>query len=413
MNKPHVLIIVQNLSVPYDRRVWLECNSLIDAGFEVSVICPRAKGDKKKEQLNGVDIYRYAPAPMTAGVLSFLVEFIYCFIRTFILSLKVHVRNRIDVIQTCNPPDTYWALGLFFRIFGTSFVFDQHDLCPEIFDARFGEKPGMLKRLLRKGLVLCEKANYATACRVISTNESYFKIATTRGNKKQNEVKIVRSGPNPDRLYKIDPDPKILGSHKYLLAYIGVMGPQDRVDIAIDALNLIINKHDRRDIGLALLGDGDCFEELKMQATELGLNEYVTFTGRANDEAIRKYFSTASIGIAPDPATPFNSHSTHNKIMEYMIFGLPVIAFDLKETVNSGRDAVHIVKENADPEAMAQAILDLLGDDERRKRMGEYGLDRVSSELIWDYQSPNYVSTINEAFSFSKRGKKSAQKISS
>lgn len=332
MNKPHALIIVQNLSVPYDRRVWLECNSLIAAGFDVSVICPRAKDDSKKESLNNVKIYRYAPPPMTSGVMSFLLEFTYCFIRTFVLSLKIHAKNRIDVVQTCNPPDTYWALGLFFRLLGATFVYDQHDLCPEIFDARFGENPGMLKRILRAGLVWCERRNYKTACEVISTNESYRELAMTRGKKSLEHVTIVRSGPNPERLYPIEPDASILGKHKYLLVYIGVMGPQDRVDIAIDVMDYITHEKNRDDIALALLGDGDCFAELKARTTKLKLDDCVEFTGRANDDVIRRYFSSAALGIAPDPATPFNSHSTHNKIMEYMIFSLPVVAFDLHET---------------------------------------------------------------------------------
>ena len=407
VNKPHVLIIVQNLSVPYDRRVWLECNSLVDNGFDVSVICPRAKGDSKRETLNGVRIYRYAPAPMTSGVLSFLVEFTYCFIRTFILSLKIQFRKKIDVVQTCNPPDTYWVLGLFFRIFGSTFVFDQHDLCPEIFDARFGENPGILKRLLRKGLVLFEKGNYRTACKVISTNESYRELALTRGQKSDSDVVIVRSGPNPERLYPVEKNTELLQGHKHLLVYIGVMGPQDRVDIAIDSLNFLHKEMDRSDVCLALLGDGDCYEELQAQVKDLGLEDHITFTGRANDETIRKYFSSASLGIAPDPATPFNSHSTHNKIMEYMIFSLPVVAFNLKETIKSGKDAVRVVGENASPAAMAKEIAQLLDDENERKKMGEYGRQRVLDDLVWSHQSKAYVDVINDAYHLSRRGKSS------
>lgn len=406
MNKPHVLIIVQNLSVPYDRRVWLECNSLIDNGFDVSVICPRAKGDKKTEELNRVKIHRYAPAPTAKGVFSFLYEFTYCFLRTTILSLKIHIRNRVDVVQTCNPPDTYWALGLIFKLFGASFVFDQHDLCPEIFDARFGEDLGLGKRALRKGLVWFEKANYATACKVISTNESYLNLAITRGKKDPKDVVIVRSGPNADRLYPCEPDVEILGDHKYLLVYIGVMGPQDRVDIAIDAMDIIVNQLCRTDICIALLGDGDCFQELKLQSDMLNLNDHVMFTGRANDEVIRRYFSSASLGIAPDPATPFNSHSTHNKIMEYMIFSLPVIAFDLKETIKSGQDAVRVVSQNANPQAMAKEIVHLIDNEKTRKEMGDFGRERVLKELVWEHQSQAYIDVMKDAYNCSRRGKK-------
>ncbi|MFN8015314.1 MAG: glycosyltransferase family 4 protein [Acidimicrobiia bacterium] len=391
MKKKHVLIIVQNLSVPYDRRVWLECNSLIDNGFEVSVICPRAKNDSKKETLNGVNIYRYAPPPATASVFSFLLEFSYCFIRTFILAIKIHLKKRINIIQTCNPPDTYWLLGLFFKLFGVSFVFDQHDLCPEVFDARFGESQSFSKRILRSGLVFLEKMNYSVASKVISTNESYFEIATSRGKKKKEDVVIVRSGPNPDRLYPIEKDESLLQGKKYMLVYIGVMGPQDRVDIAIDAMNEIVNSLDRKDVKLALLGDGDCFNELQNQTKELGLENYVEFLGKANDEVIRKYFSSASIGIAPDPATKFNSHSTHNKIMEYMIFSLPIVCFELKETIKSGQDALSIVEENADPVAMAKAIVALLDDEEAIKSKGLFGRDRVLKHLTWEHQSQAYV----------------------
>lgn len=404
VNKPHFLIIVQNLSVPYDRRVWLECNSLIESGFDVSVICPRSKGDKKRETLSGVKIYRYAPPPATKGVLSFIVEFAYCFIRTFVLSLVIHSRRRIDVVQTCNPPDTYWALGLFFKIFGTTFVYDQHDLCPEIFDARFGENVSGMKKFLRAGLLWSEKMNYTTACKVISTNESYRELALTRGGKSTDDVTIVRSGPNPEKLFSVDVDATVKRSRDYLLVYIGVMGPQDRVDIAIDAMSELVNRRGRKDVSLALLGDGDCHAELKEQTTQLNLDEFVTFTGRANDEVIRQYFSSADIGIAPDPATPFNSHSTHNKIMEYMMFSLPVIAFNLKETILSGQDAVMVVEENASPLAMADAIEELLGDDVRRKEMGEFGYERAHNKLIWKHQSPAYVSVMRSAFQLSKRG---------
>lgn len=405
MSKPHVLIIVQNLSVPYDRRVWLECNSLIDDGCDVSVICPRSPGDKKRETLSGVKIYRYAPPPATKGVLSFLIEFTYCFIRTFILSLIIQARHRIDVVQTCNPPDTYWALGLVFRLFGASFVYDQHDLCPEIFDARFGTQTTGMKKLLRAGLVWCEKRNYTTACKVISTNESYRELALTRGKKSPDDVTIVRSGPNPDKLYPEEPDANLKKPGTFLLVYIGVMGPQDRVDIAIDAMNELVHNRSRSDISLALLGDGDCLAELKEQTQKLHLADNVSFTGRANDEVIRKYFSSADLGIAPDPATPFNSHSTHNKIMEYMMFSLPVVAFNLKETIKSGQDAVYVVDDNANPLAMADTIEELLNDDVRRKRMGEFGYKRVMSELIWEHQSKGYVSVMRSAYELSRRAR--------
>lgn len=403
MKKPHVLIIVQNLSVPYDRRVWLECNSLIDNGFDVSVICPRAEGDTKKEILNNVHIYRYAPPPMTAGVVSFFVEFAYCFIRTFFLSIKIYSRRRFHVVQTCNPPDTYWLLGMFYKMFGCTFVYDQHDLCPEIFDARFGTDAGGFKKILRKALAWLEKRNYSVACEVISTNESYRELAISRGKKNPEHVTIVRSGPNPDRLYLTEPDSAVLGHHKYLLVYIGVMGPQDRVDIAIDALNEIINVRGNKDYCLALLGDGDCFTELQDQVRRLDLTDHITFTGRADDEVIRRYFSSAILGIAPDPATEFNSHSTHNKIMEYMIFSLPVIAFDLKETKKSGQDAVYIVDKNADPVAMADGIELLVQDENKRRSMGEYALKRVMDELIWDHQSDHYVGVMMSAYKKSRR----------
>lgn len=405
MNKPHVLIIVQNLSVPYDRRVWLECNSLVENGFDVSVICPRSEGDSKREKLNDVEIYRYAPAPMASSAVSFFIEFAYCFLRTALLSFKIHAKKKIDVVQTCNPPDTYWALGKIFKLVGATFVFDQHDLCPEIFDARFGTNKSAWKKSLRKLLLVFERLNYSTAVKVISTNESYKAIAQDRGKKDENDVVIVRSGPNEDRLYPIDPNKKILGDFEFLLVYIGVMGPQDRVDIAIDAMDEIVNVRGEKRVALALLGDGDCFEELKAQTKKLALNENVVFTGRANDEVIRDYFSSAHLGIAPDPATPFNSHSTHNKIMEYMIFGLPVVAFDLKETKKSASKAVSIVQENADPKAFADRIMELLKDEKTRNEMGKFGRERVLKELVWSHQSPNYVSVIQQALEKSKRFK--------
>jgi len=381
-----VLIVVQNLSVPMDRRVWLECAALRDAGLGVSVICPRNPGEAADETLEGVRIRRYRPAPPARGPAGFVLEFVWCWLLTAWLSVRCARAEGFDVLQACNPPDTYFALGALWKLAGKRFVFDQHDLCPEVYRSRF---PGG-SRALETGLRLLERATYRVADHVIATNDSYRAVALRRGRLPAASVTVVRTGPDPQRLRRTEADPSWRNGRAHLLAYLGVMGPQDGVDLALEAMDRIVHTHGRDDVQLVLVGGGDCFDDLRALAHRLGLDDHVTFTGRVPDERVFSVLSSADLGLSPDPLNPLNDVSTMNKTMEYMAFGLPVVAFDLTETRVSAADAAVYVPPN-DVDAYAKAILDLLDDPERRDAMGRLGRRRVEDELAWEHQAPRYV----------------------
>jgi glycosyltransferase involved in cell wall biosynthesis len=387
-----VLIIVQNLPVPFDRRVWLECRALTAAGYEVAVVCPKGKDDPGYQVLDGVRLYKYQPYAPGGSKLSFVAEYAYSFIATAWHTLKARRHGRFAVIQACNPPDIFWPIGLAFKfVERTRFVFDHHDLCPELYRSRFGDTLS----LPLKGLLAMEHRTHAAADHVISTNGSYREIAITRGGKRPEDVTVVRTGPDPDTLRPGPEHPELRRGRKHLVAYIGVMGPQDGVDIVVRAADVIVHELGRTDIAFTLIGSGDCFDELTRLRDELKLNDHVEFTGRAPDELVRDILSTADAGLSPDPKNPLNDVSTMNKTMEYMAFGLPVVAFDLKETRVSAQDAAVYVPPN-DAGDYARAIVALLDDQPARERMGKLGRVRVETELAWSRQVPGYVAAYDK-----------------
>lgn len=400
IRRARILIIVQNLPVPLDRRVWLECQALTAAGYGVSVICPKGPGDPSRHVVDGVRIYKYAPPPAASGVLGYLLEFVYCWLRTALLSVKVLVRDGFSVIQACNPPDTYWALARVYKLFGTKFVYDQHDLNPEVFRSRFGEPEGRFARLQYAMLRWLERRTYRAADHVISTNESYQRVAHERGQVPLEQTTVVRSGPSTARMRPIDGMPALRQGREHLLAYLGIMGPQDGVDVVLRVMDVLVNRWDREDVHAALLGFGDSFDGLVALAHELGLDDYVTFTGRVGPAEIAKYLSTADIGISPDPLSPLNDVSTMNKTMEYMSFALPVVAFDLAETRISGGDAVEYIPATAEVddaviEQFAVAVAKLMDDPQRRADMALAGRRRAEAVLDWAPQRRAYVAVFD------------------
>ncbi|PRZ42482.1 glycosyltransferase involved in cell wall biosynthesis [Antricoccus suffuscus] len=390
-----VLIIVQNLPVPLDRRVWLECQALIARGYAVSVICPKGPGDPSRQTLDGVAIYKYRPAPEAKGVGGFIVEFVYSWLRTALLSLRVWRDRGFDIIQACNPPDTYWLLARLWRIRGVKFIFDHHDLNPELYLSRFGKPSSFGGRVQLNGLLWLERMTFRAAHRVISTNESYKKIAISRGHRRADEVTVVRSGPDTQLMRPIYPPPSIRRNGRYLLVYLGIMGPQDGVDVVLEVMDELVNWRGRTDVHAALLGFGDCFEDLRRQSTQLGLDDYVTFTGRADKGMIADYLSAADIGMCPDRKTPLNDISTMNKTMEYMAYALPSVSFDLAETRVSGAEAVLYVTPG-DVKAFADSVARLLDDAELRATMSLRARGRVVKELDWRPQAEKYVGVYDE-----------------
>jgi glycosyltransferase involved in cell wall biosynthesis len=381
-----ILIIVQNLPVPFDRRVWLECQALTSAGYRVAVVCPKGKDDPAYEVIDGVEIYKYRPYAPGGSKLSFVAEYAYSFLATAWHTLKARRKGRFAVIQACNPPDIFWPIALAFRLERTKFVFDHHDLCPELFLSRFENPPA----LPYKGLLWLERRTFRTAKHVISTNESYRQIAIERGGKSPDDVTVVRTGPNPERLKRGPADEELKRGRKYLAAYIGVMGPQDGVDIAVRAADVIVREFGRDDIAFTLIGSGDCYDELVALRDELNLRGHVEFTGRAPDELVTKIMSTADAGLSPDPKNPLNDVSTMNKTMEYMAFELPVVAFDLRETRVSAQDAAVYATPN-DVHEYAKALVGLLDDEAARAQLGKVGRARVEDDLAWSHQERAYL----------------------
>ncbi len=386
---PRVLIIVQNLPVPFDRRVWLESLALRDAGMDVTVICPKGPGDPSRQELDGIHVLKYhqfAPGGSAAG---FVFEYAYSFVATAWLTLRSRVHGRFQIMQACNPPDIFWPIARALRLVdGTVFVFDHHDLCPELYESRFPQG----SRLAHRGLLFLERATFRAADHVISTNESYADIARRRGHKSESEVTVVRTGPDDSRLVRIEEDPELRRGRKHLVAYIGVMGPQDGVDIAIRAAHHVVNVLGRKDVAFTLMGAGDSYDELVKLRDELGMTDHVAMPGRVPDETVFQVLSTADVGMSPDPSNPLNDLCTMNKTMEYMAFGLPVVAFDLLETRVSAQGAGVYAEPNG-VVAYAQALVELLDDRERRLAMGSAARARVVRVLAWRHQERVYVRT--------------------
>ncbi|WP_255579353.1 glycosyltransferase family 4 protein [Cryobacterium sp. PAMC25264] len=390
-----VLIIVQNLPVPLDRRVWLECNALAAQGYTVSVICPKGPGDRSYELLDGIAIYKYRPSPAARGVFGFAVEFTWCWILTALLSVRVHHQRGFDVIQACNPPDTYWLLAWLWRARGVRFVFDQHDLNPELFLSRFGKPTSPAARVEFRGLLWLERMTYRIADRVISTNGSYKAVAERRGHRDPATVTVVRSGPDTRVMRPVYPDPAIRGDADALLCYLGIMGPQDGVETMLDLMEELVHKRGRVGLHAVLLGFGDCLEDLKTRCTELNLDQNVRFTGRVGPAEIAQYLSAADIGIGPDQKTPLNDVSTMNKTMEYMAYALPSVSVELLETrVSAGEAGIFVP--SGDISAFADAVEALLDDPARRVELGLAARRRVSEHLDWRPQASAYVAVFDD-----------------
>ena len=382
-----VLIIVQNLPVPFDRRVWLECQALLGDGYQVAVVCPKGDGDPSYQVIETVELYKYRPYAPGGSKIGFITEYAYSFLATAWLTFKARRSGRFAVLQACNPPDIFWPIALALRVLDrTRFIFDHHDLCPELYESRFPDGPRLPYRMLRA----LERRTHRTADHVISTNDSYREVAVTRSGKRAADVTIVRTGPDPQRLRRGEPHPELRRGRRFLAAYIGVMGPQDGVDIVVRAADVVVHELGRDDIAFTLIGKGDCFGELVALRDELGLAGHVEFTGRAPDELVGRILSTADVGLSPDPKNPLNDVSTMNKTMEYMAFELPVVAFDLRETRVSAGDAGVYVEPN-DVHKYAAAIVALMDDEPRRALLGKLGRARVEQQLAWSHQEPVYL----------------------
>ena len=376
-----VLIIVENLPLPFDRRVWHECRTLTAAGAEVSVICPTGKGyEERYEFLDGVHIHRH-PLPLDAkGASGYLLEYGAALWHEMQLALKVARARGFDTIQGCNPPDLIFLVAWPFKLFGRKkYIFDHHDINPELYEAKFNKR-GFFWKLM----VLFERLNFRAAQVVISTNQSYREIAMTRGSKASEDVFVVRSGPDLTRLDRLPPDPEWRNGRAHMVGYVGVMGDQEGLDLLLEAARELV--FDRGyDTQFVLVGGGPALADLKAMAKDLGLEDHVTFTGRAPDAELFSVLSSADVCVNPDRVNPMNDKSTMNKILEYMAFEKPIVQFDVTEGRYSAAEASLYARPN-DTAHMAELIAGLLDDPARRAEMGQIGRTRVETELSWDHQ---------------------------
>jgi glycosyltransferase involved in cell wall biosynthesis len=393
-SKGRVLIIVQDLPVPYDRRAWLEATTLHSAGYVVSVICPQAEGfEESFERIDDIDIYRYNVPFEAKGILGYVGEFAWCFIRSAVLSIRIQAFGRgFDAIHACNPPETYWLLALAWRPFGKRFVFDHHDLSPEMYEAKYRKRGGLLYR----ALLWLEKMTFATAHTIIATNQSYKEIACSRGGVPAENVFVVRSGPDPQRFRVVEPDLSLKQGRRFLCSYLGKMCEQDGVDYLVRAVKIVCVDRGRKDIRFLFMGGGPTQPDIVRYAEKVGVSEFCHFTGYISDEEISRYLSTSDLAIDPDPKTTWSDKSTMNKIMDYMFFGCPIVAFDLRENKFSAEDAAIYVTPNSEEE-MATAIEALLADPHRRHIMGEYGKNRIAA-LLWKNSVPHLLGAYEKLF---------------
>jgi glycosyltransferase involved in cell wall biosynthesis len=388
-----ILIVVQNLPVPFDRRVWLEATTLARAGYQVSVICPKAKGfDASFEVLEDVHIYRYRLPIDAEGPFGFVTEFAWCFARTAMKTVRVSVLGRgFDVLQACNPPETYWPLAYFWRLFGKRFMFDHHDLSPEMYRAKFPQG----SCLVEAGLRFLERRTFRAADLVITTNGSHKRIAVERGGVPPDDVYIVRSGPDVGRLNLHPPDPAWRRGKRHLLVYLGEICKQDGVDHLVRAVKLLRDDLGRDDFHCILVGGGPYQPTIKAYAEEIGVADLCTFTGRVSDDQLCRILSSADIGVDPDPKNEWSDKSTMNKIMEYMYFGLPIVAYDLTETRLSAGPAADYAQANEERD-LARRIAGLLDDPERRAQMASVGRERLRTKLAWEHSVPALLAAYDQ-----------------
>ncbi|MFC9554380.1 glycosyltransferase family 4 protein [Rhodococcus sp. NPDC056960] len=377
----HILILVENLSVPFDRRVWQESSALVEAGHRVTVICPMGVTQDVEPDvtIDGVRILRYPLRAAEGGPLGYLREYGLALWHTTRLALRVGRDDPVDAVHACNPPDLLFLVAALLRPAGTRFVFDHHDLVPELFLSRFPGGGPVLYWATR----LLERLTFATADAVISTNDSYRRVALERGRLAPERVTVVRSAPDLSRFVRRDPDPNLKRGKQYLAAYLGVMGPQDGVDYALRALAHLRDRLGRDDLHCIFMGAGDSFDDMVALSEKLGLTDMVEFTGRVPDEFVQRCLSTADVCLAPDPRNPLNDVSTMNKVVEYMAMGRPLVSFDLVESrVSAGESAVYAPAN--DEAVFAAGIDELLRDPLKRRRMGELGRARVEQQLSWE-----------------------------
>lgn len=390
----HILIIVENLPVPFDRRVWQESTALREAGCDVTVLCPKGRGFMAShEVLDGIEIYRYPLPTEGNGALGYLLEYGSAIFWWTVHSWLIFFRKRFHAIHACNPPDLIFVVALMFRfLFRVKFVFDHHDLNPELYLAKFGQKD-----LFYKLMVLFERLTFSAADIVISTNNSYREVAITRGHVPPENVFVVRSGPDIRRLRILPPDQSLRHGKKFLVGYVGVIGKQEGLDLLVDSVRYIVYDCNRVDVHFVVIGDGPEASAIRSYAERAGVADAITFTGRIPDGELLPYLNTCDVCVNPDVVNEMNSKSTMNKVMEYMALGKAIVQYDMVEGRFSAGESSLYAEPNGHID-FAKKILELLDDGPLRDRMGAFGRTRVMQELQWEYEKPKLVSAYQRLF---------------
>jgi len=391
-SKPAILIIVENLPVPPDRRVWQEALALREAGYEVVVICPQMRGCLAPyEEIDGIHIYRHWISEEARGIRGFFSEYASALLGEMWLAVKTWWKHRFQLIHLCNPPDLLFLVALPFKFFcRTRVVYDVHDLWPEMFEAKF-DRRGPLYAAVRAA----EWLTYRTADIVLATNESVRAVARRRGGKPEEDVYVVRTAPRITA-GEAGEDDSLRKGRRFLVGYVGVMGNADGVDLLLRAIDHLVNRKGRRDTQFLLMGTGPEYDELIALRSELGLDDFVDMPGRVSDEFLFTALKTMDLGVSSDPRNGYNDHCTMNKVLEYMAFGKAQVMFDLTEGRASAGEAAAYVPDN-DPERLGETIGELLDDPQRREAMGRIGERRLREQLNWDRSVENLLKAYRAA----------------
>lgn len=376
-------MLLENCPYPRDGRVRKEAKTLVNAGYWVTVIAPAAKGEAWQETVDGVHVYRYPAPPVAQGFFGYLLEYGYSLVAAFFLAVRSFLGEGFDIIHAHHPPDTFAFIAAFFKLLGKRYILDHHDLAPELYYARFH---GRGNRLVYRVLVWLEKLSCRLADHVIATNQSYKAVEIERGHVPEKHITIVRNGPDLNELGISEPDLSLRKDGKTIIGYVGVMGNQDGVDYLIRALQHLVSDLGRKDFFCILVGSGVELPRLKSLSQQLGLDDYVVFTDWVDQrEKVANYLISMDLCVAPEPSNSYNDRSTAVKVMEYMAFKKPTVAFNLPEHYFTARDAAVYARPNDELDYARQIAL-LMDNPQRRSEMGQKGWERIEKELAWHYQ---------------------------
>lgn len=395
MSRPHILMLLENNSFPDDTRVMLEANALVSAGFEVTVVSPRGDNLAFAEIVEGVRVYRYPTPPEFKGAVGYFVEFAYSLCAAFVYSWFILLRHGFDAIHVHAPPDMNALVPLTFKLFRKRFVYDMHDLSPELYAAQRG---GTGNRLLTTGLRWFERLACRAADRLISTNETQRKIQIQRGGADEARCQVVRNGPNEKFLAPVIPDAAFRDGANCVIGYVGLMGVQDGVDYMLRALRVLKDKYGYN-FTAVLVGGGTAWQHLQQLTEELGLAQQVRFTGMIPFRQVPEVIAAFDICVTPDPSNAYNDSCTTIKTMEYMALSKPIVCFETNENRLTAGEAALYAKDN-DEQQLAERMARLMDDPSLRERMGRFGRKRVEAGLTWSHQAPHLVELYRELLGF-------------